>query len=169
MNKLISGTDQAERADLAAQAAREVFNNGGHESEENRIKFQKTLSPINNIKGSCLYQINLPEGLEKKTYGTLFKQLSMEGMIPLGLLRGTFTNINMGPKANRMPYVYTNPDKNTELYGCDRVFVLSPTPFQTTGPTSIVVCSNHCFFEFLIIIDKILFLGLGDGDSTATY
>lgn len=139
MNKLISGVDQYERANLAADAVREVFNNGGHESEENRIKFQKTLSPINEIKGSCLYQINLPEGLEKKTYGALYKHLSTQGMIPLGLLRGTFTNINMGPKANRTPYVFTNPDKDTELYGCDRVFLLSPTPFQTSGPTSIVV------------------------------
>ena len=31
----------------------------------------------------------------------------------------------MGPRANKMPYVFTNPHKDTELYLCDRVFVLS--------------------------------------------
>jgi hypothetical protein len=53
-------------------------------------------------------------------------------MIPLGLLRGTFANMNMGPKANRMPYVFTNPSKETELFSCDRVFVLATTPQRAT-------------------------------------
>lgn len=43
-----------------------------------------------------------------------------------GLLRGTFPHTNTGPKANKMPYVFTNPPRDTELFTCDKVFVLSP-------------------------------------------
>lgn len=34
--------------------------------------------------------------------------------------------MSFGAKGNKMPYVYTNPHKDTELFTCDRVFVLSP-------------------------------------------
>lgn len=90
-------------------------------------------SRLNSIKGSCLYQISLPEGLAGKTYGALYQHLATLGMVPLGLFRGTFANMNMGPKANRMPYVFTNPSKETELYSCDRVFVLATTPQRVAG------------------------------------
>ena len=51
-------------------------------------------------------------------------------MIPLGLLRGVFSNTNTGPKSNKMPFVFTNPPKDTELFSCDKVFVLSQTPVR---------------------------------------
>lgn len=96
---------------------------------------------------SSLYQISIPEGLESRTYGALFQLLCKRKQIPLGepigqyihkkldlfilnltlgLLRGTFPHTSTGPKANRMPYVFTNPPKDTELFTCDKVFILSP-------------------------------------------
>jgi len=39
-----------------------------------------------------------------------------------------FAHTKLGSKANKTPYVYTNPSKDTELFTCDKVFVLSQTP-----------------------------------------
>jgi hypothetical protein len=77
---------------------------------------------------SSLYQISIPDGLESRTYGALYRLLSRRKQIPLGILRGVFSNTKSGPKANKMPYVFTNPPKDTELFTCDKVFVLSQTP-----------------------------------------
>lgn len=38
-----------------------------------------------------------------------------------------FANTKSGPKNNKMPYVFTNPPKDTELFTCDKVFILSQT------------------------------------------
>ena len=43
----------------------------------------------------------------------------------LGLFRGVGSELGIGVKKNEMPYVFTNPPPNTELYVCDKVFVLS--------------------------------------------
>jgi hypothetical protein len=80
--------------------------------------------------GSSLYQIPLPEGLGSRTYGALYSKLAERKMIPLGLLRGVFSHTNSGPKSNKMPYVFTNPPKDTELFSCDKVFVLSQQPVK---------------------------------------
>jgi hypothetical protein len=82
------------------------------------------------LRGSSLYQIPLPEGLDSRTYGALYTLLAKRKMIPLGILRGVFANTKSGPKANVMPYVFTNPPKDTELFSCDKVFVLSQTPIK---------------------------------------
>lgn len=153
MNKLISGIDQAERSELVAKAAAEVAKNqeeSGTSSEEEDTgmlsaskKSSHSLmvhaSALGRIESSCLYQMSLPENLEKKTYGALYQHLASQGIVPLGLLRGVFSNMNMGAKANRSPYVYTNPDKDTELYTCDRVFVLSIKPQRVTGKVDMKV------------------------------
>ena len=81
------------------------------------------------VVGSALYQIKVPEG-DTRTYGELFKSLSKTGLIPLGLYRGVFKNMQVGPKQNKMPYVFTNPPKETELFSCDKVFVLSQKPIM---------------------------------------
>lgn len=83
--------------------------------------------------------MSLPENLEMKTYGSLYQNLASQGVIPLGLLRGIFSNMNMGPKANRTPYVFTNPPKDTELYSCDRVFVLSIKPQRVAAKVDMKV------------------------------
>jgi hypothetical protein len=84
------------------------------------------------MPSSSLYQISIPDGLESRTYGSLYRLLSRRKQIPLGILRGVFSNTKSGPKANKMPYVFTNPPKDTELFTCDKVFVLSQTPVGTS-------------------------------------
>lgn len=74
------------------------------------------------VQGSCLYQIALPDGMIGKRYGVLYRRLSKEGIIPLGLLRGT------GAPTQIAPYVYTNPKYDTTLNAADRVFILSAKP-----------------------------------------
>jgi hypothetical protein len=82
---------------------------------------------------STLYQMAIPDGLESRTYGALFRFLSREGQVPLGLFRGVFPQMKVGSKNNKMSYVYTNPTKDTELFSCDRVFVLSPVSVLKTN------------------------------------
>ena len=82
------------------------------------------------IVGSSLYQMKLPESESVRTYGELFKSLTAQGIVPLGLYRGVFKNMQVGPKQNKLPYVFTNPPKETELFSCDRVFVLSQKPIM---------------------------------------
>ncbi len=83
-------------------------------------------SKTKHIKTGSLIQIPVPDGLESRTYGSLYKFLSQRDIIPLGLYRGVFPHMKLGPKANKMSYVFTNPAKDTELFSCDRIFVLSP-------------------------------------------
>ncbi len=83
-------------------------------------------SKTKSIKTGSLMQIAVPDGLESRTYGSLYKFLSHRDIIPLGLYRGVFPHMKLGPKANKMSYVFTNPAKDTELFSCDRIFVLSP-------------------------------------------
>jgi len=93
-------------------------------------------SSLSQVQGSCLYQLELQDSLYRvtsyPTYGSLFKKLSSEGIIPLGLLRGVFNGCSLGPTGNKSPYVFTNPDKDTPLYKYDKVFVLSTKPILST-------------------------------------
>jgi len=88
------------------------------------------------IVGSTLYQINMPE-LQSRTYGHLFKHLSLQGIIPLGLYRGVFSHMKIGPKQNKACYCFCNPAKDTELFSCDKVFVLSPKPLILSSKKNI--------------------------------
>lgn len=137
INKLISGIDQLDRGELLKRASAEVDGNDPDSSdgserdnpaEFNSFRRQRGYSKLLKVESSCLYQMSIPENLESKTYGALYHHLSQQGIIPLGLLRGVLPNINIGRKNNKLPYVYTNPSKDTELYTCDRVFVLSLKP-----------------------------------------
>ena len=93
-------------------------------------------SSLSQVQGSCLYQLELQDSLYRvtsyPTYGSLFKKLSSEGIIPLGLLRGVFNGCSLGPTGNKSPYVFTNPEKDTPLYKYDKVFVLSTKPILST-------------------------------------
>ena len=83
--------------------------------------------------------MSLPENLERKTYGSLYQHLAAQGIIPLGLLRGILSGMSMGPLANRNPYVFTNPPKDTELFSCDKVFVLSTKPQHVSATVDMKV------------------------------
>ncbi len=91
-----------------------------------------TSKAMKGLIGSSLYQIPLPDGLVSRTYGALYSLLAKRKQIPLGILRGVFSTTKSGPKANVMPYVFTNPPKDTELFSCDKIFVLSQTPIKIT-------------------------------------
>jgi hypothetical protein len=146
VNRLISGIDHLDRGELEAQA-RAYSRNEDDGQDSSRFSVTDSSGdllrpqqssggmntneiPLKQIQGSCLYLINIPDTLVVKTYGSLYKLLAREHKIPMGLLRGTIANLAMGPKANRMPFVYTNPDKDCEVYSCDRVFVLSMEALQ---------------------------------------
>jgi len=112
LNQLVSGVDRKDRADIMFELS------GGKVAEKKGVAA---------LTGSALYQINIPD-LDNRTYGSLFKHLSKKGMVPLGLYRGVFPHTKVGAKSNQMPYVFTNPPKDTELFSCDKVYVLSQTP-----------------------------------------
>ena len=120
-----------------------LIGNTEPQSNENRHMGDNTMI------GSALYQIPIPDGLESRTYGALYRLLSRRKMIPLGILRGVFTNTKSGPKANKMPYVYTNPPKDTELFSCDRVFVLSQKTIGLPKMTKVSTRLNSlvCIFS----------------------
>lgn len=115
LDKLISGTDFADDV-----------------GQKNPLLAKRPKVGIQAITGSALYQIPIPEDLDTKTYGSLFKYLCKDDIVPLGLLRGVFANMSMGAKSNKMAYVFTNPPKDTELFTCDRVFVLSQKVLTST-------------------------------------
>lgn len=98
------------------------------------------------VVSSSLYQVAIPDGLESRTYGALFKLLSRKGVIPLGLYRGVFPQMKVGPKSNKMSYVFTNPSKETELFSCDKVYVLSPHPTASSNSKTSqkVFCCSLC-------------------------
>lgn len=132
LNKLISGTDhtpqQAETKALPFMSARKKKDKAA-------------------ISGSSVYQLPIPEGLEAKTYGAVMKHFAKEGVLCVGLLRGLLYGLTVGPKGNHTPYVFTNPSKNTEVYSCDRVFVLSQKLISMSKPKMMKVKSQLLLTE----------------------
>lgn len=172
LNKLLSGINEIDRAELSHKAhekAKSTSAGAAHDSSEDEegdafnvnaagagagsakapVAGRSTLS---HIKGSCLYQMKVPDDLDKTTYGQLYKHLAMQGIIPLGILRGTFANLNIGPKHNRFPYVYTNPQKSVELFKCDRVFVLATKPVQAAGKLDVKVTTTSSSSSLLHVM-----------------
>jgi hypothetical protein len=136
---MIGGQEHNEQEILAAS---EKAAEGSSNSDQHGMKksastgsLKGSSSKSSGLIGSALYQINLPEGLQTRTYGALYRLLTRRKQIPLGILRGVFAHTKSGPKANKMPYVYTNPPKDTELFSCDKIFVLSQTPVKITRVT----------------------------------
>lgn len=122
MNKLVGGSEHKDSSELAALAKQD--------------QGARKLKGLAAVVSSTLFQIGIPDGLESRTYGALYKILVQKGMIPLGLYRGVFPQMKVGPKSNKLSYVFTNPSKETELFSCDRVFVLSPNPVTSHASRS---------------------------------
>jgi hypothetical protein len=116
------------------------------------------------LLGSSLYQINVPEGLDSKTYGKLFSLLAKKNQIPLGILRGVYADTKCGPMSNKMPYVFTNPPKDTELFSCDKIFVLSQTPIKI-GKVAKVRLNNHLWCQFPQLMFPLSLSGRLEGDA----
>lgn len=87
-------------------------------------------SPLKTMQGSCFYSIKVNESMVRKPYIQVYQELSLKGIIPLAVLRGTQPHsiMNIGPLGNRLPYVYTNPHSESRLFLCDHLFVLSIEP-----------------------------------------
>ena len=118
LTKLIGGADHKEDGELGADTLQTPYEKGSKDKKKSSL--QKIIS-------SSLYQIPIP-ALETRTYGSLFQHLSRQGIIPIALYRGVFPSTNLGPKMNAMPYIFTNPQSETEIFSCDQVFVLSQKP-----------------------------------------
>ena len=125
LNKLISGTDHIE--DTESMGKSPLL------TESNRSNVG-----LKSLSGSSLYQVAVPEGFAGRSYGKLFDYFAAKDCLCIGLLRGIYSNMTVGPCSNRMPYVYTNPSPVTKLYKCDKVFVLSQRVL-TSSRTSIKV------------------------------
>ena len=81
-----------------------------------------------NIDESHLFSINVPEDFVGKRYADLFAYLIRldECLLPMGILRGVWGTLKLGPLGNCKNYCYTNPDRECKLYKGDSVFVLAP-------------------------------------------
>lgn len=147
IDKLISGVDISTRNELLAHVGdtlpagksptahknsphlTPLTGAGAGAGADNRYRAdsedsEDSTETVADVHGSCLYQIPLPPDMSSSTYGSLYKRLSKKGIIPLGLLRGS-ESPHLTP-----PYVYTNPNYDTELTCYDRVFILSVKPIQ---------------------------------------
>jgi len=121
LSKLVSNAINDVQAETSSQNSTAKSKDSG---DSQSVKKKKVL-------GSSLYQISIPDGLESRTYGSLYKFLAAKNIIPLGLYRGVFSHMKMGPKMNKDSYVFTNPPKDTELFSCDKVYVLSQAPINS--------------------------------------
>lgn len=115
---------------------------------------QSLVKGVGAIVASTLYQINMPE-LESRTYGHLFKHLSLQGIIPLGLYRGVFSHMKIGPKQNKSCYCFCNPAKDTELFSCDKIFVLSPRPLILSSKKNVKLAEAAMARRSMGNIDRI--------------
>lgn len=84
-----------------------------------------------------------------KTYGQLFDHYAKNDCVCLGLFRGLPEGTTIGPCANRLPYVYTNPSITTVVYRWDSVFILSQKVL-TSSNSSIKVFIFLYFYLFNI-------------------
>lgn len=67
-----------------------------------------------------MYQIPIPKEFVGKSYGELFNYFVGKGTLCMGLYRGANST-----SINRLPYVFTNPDKRAIVKKADVAFVLS--------------------------------------------
>jgi len=78
--------------------------------------------------------------------------------IIVGILRGVFAHTKLGSKANKTPYVYTNPSKDTELFTCDKVFVLSQTPVGIKAAKVINVEMMMMMIKMIVMIIMLMMM-----------
>lgn len=86
----------------------------------------RNIASVFDIRGSSLYQIDVPDGYVGRSYFSLVKHLAKENMLPIALYRGVVPQLTLGRLMNHLPYVYTNPKKDAEIFFGDKVFVLAP-------------------------------------------
>ncbi len=128
MEQLIISPDMFDRAAMMKRLHADRANL----ANPNAFSSKEKKSILQSKKSSCMYMISVPENLENKTYAGLFKHLARENVLPLGLLRDLPPNTPVGQRGNKMPYVFTNPEKTAEIMPNDKVYVLSMTPMSVS-------------------------------------
>lgn len=121
LNQLISGPENIDRREHIIKASKIVAAVSNQDYDENEY----VKSKLFDISSSRMYLIPIPTDFMHKSYRVLFKYLCSKNLVPLGLYRGTFSSMTVGPRGNTLPYVYTNPDKDVELLLTDKIYVLS--------------------------------------------
>lgn len=136
LNKLISGTDHVPEK--------------GTEKTKLVDKSHSRAIGLKSISGSSLYQIPIPSKFHMKTYGQVFDHYAREDCICIALFRGLPDGSTIGPCANRLPYVYTNPSITTVVYRWDCIFILSQKVLTSTN-SSIKVFFSPLFYLFIYL------------------
>ena len=132
VNKLIGGMDHKSLLEMISSEKNSKNLKRTKDNDESESKASNTETNLEDIVPSCLYQIDVPENLERRTFGYMFKKLSRESnILPVAVLRGTLPQMSAGPNGNKTPYVVTNPHRGMALYSCDKLFVLSQKPVQS--------------------------------------
>lgn len=128
-----------------------------HDAEVPLITGSVKAIEFHRIKRSNLYQIPITVGMlrDAPTYGKLFAQLlSTRNQLALGILRGVFNVMQLGPLQNKHPYVFTNPPPDTPLHSCDRVFVLAHQIPQVGAATDETSEKLHAMWQTLEGTDR---------------
>ncbi|KAJ1560784.1 hypothetical protein HK405_005954, partial [Cladochytrium tenue] len=87
-----------------------------------RTKREQGLERSLGVEPAFLCQIYVPSALVGKTFGELFKELSLNnGLVPLGIYRDAHV-----ADGNALPFVFTNPLASVVMRESDLVFALSP-------------------------------------------
>lgn len=101
---------------------------------------------IQAIKGSSLYQIPIPKEFVGHKYGDLFHHFSSQGILCIGLYRGASTTTH-----NRLPYVYTNPEKKAIVLKSDFAFVLSQKELMTNEADKVSDASVNQLLKICVV------------------
>ena len=77
------------------------------------------------FKESGVFEVRL-KNCERRPYGYFVCGLSKVGILPFAVRRGVLEKLKFGMKGNKMPFVLTNPDASTSLYGVDSLLCFAP-------------------------------------------
>ena len=97
-----------------------------------------------NHSSSFLYQIDIPFEFNGSTYGDLWNHLASQNIIALGLLRSRCSSSDddndygYGYDEDGLPnscFVFTNPQRHSDIIQGDKVFVLSQSPLGSEYST----------------------------------
>ncbi len=100
---------------------------------------------IDEMRGSVLIQISVPDDYIGKHYSEMVHQLLSDNRVAIGLYRDPDGQAKIGGGFNRLPYVVTNPSKDTILTCNDMVFILDQNPSGARGEIQKIVSTVNTF------------------------
>jgi len=122
-NSSTSSNNNSSTSSNDIEEKHDSLNHHHHRKEKHYI--HKDINGAELYMSSQLHQISLPDGLQSRTYGALYKLLYKRGQIPLAIMRGIFKNRGVGSRGNSMRYCFTNPSYDMEIFSCDQIVILS--------------------------------------------